>query len=76
MLETDNAVVIHVKNLLLLMTEIFKTQHSLNSAFMTEIFVSKHNQYSLKNEHLIQRLRSRATTFEEKHFFLWGKVVA
>ena len=52
-LETDNAVMIHVKNLQLLMTEIFKTQHCLNPAFVKEILVSKNNQYFLRNEHPI-----------------------
>ena len=41
LLEEDNAVTIHVRNLQLLMTEIFKTQHSLNPIFMKELFVSK-----------------------------------
>ena len=57
MLETDNAVMIHVKNLQLLMTEIFKTQYSLNPAFMKEILVSKNNQYSLRSEHSIRCIR-------------------
>ena len=40
MLEKDNAVTIHVKNLQLLMSEVFKTQHNLNPTFMKEVFVS------------------------------------
>ena len=72
-LETDNAVTIHVKNLQLLMTEIFKTQHSFNPAFMKEIFVSKNNQYSLRNEHPIKRLRPGTTTFGEKAFLFLGE---
>ena len=76
MLETDKAVIIHVKNLPLLITEIFKIQHSFNPAFMKEIFVSKNNQCSLRNKHPIKRLRPRTNTFGEKHFFSWRKVVA
>ena len=40
LLEKDNAVTIHVRNIQLLMTEIFETQHSLNPTFVKEIFVS------------------------------------
>ena len=72
MLEIDNAVMIQVKNLQLLVTEIFNTQHSLNPAFMKEIIVSKNNQYSLRNEHFIKRLRPRTTTFGEKSISLLG----
>ena len=40
MLEKDNAVTLSVEKLQLLMTEVFKTQHSLNPTFMKEVFVS------------------------------------
>ena len=73
MLEKNNAVVIHEKNLQLLMTEIFKNQHSLSPAFMTEIFVSKNNQYSLRNEHPIKRLRPRTITFGGKVYLVLGE---
>ena len=75
MLGKDNAVTIHVRNLQLLMTEIFKTQHSLNPTFMKEIFVSKNNLYNLRNEHSIKRLKPQTTTFGEKSTsFLGGKL--
>ena len=57
LLEKDNAVTLHVRNLQLLITEIFKTQHSLNPTFMKEIFVSNSNQYALRNEHPIKLVR-------------------
>ena len=63
LLEKDNAVTIHVRNIQLLMTE---TQHSLNPTFMKEIFISKNDQYDLRNEHPIKLLRPRTTTFGEK----------
>ena len=66
LLEKDNAVTIHVRNIQLLMTEIFKTQHSLNPTFMKEIFIPKNNQYALRNEQPIKLLRPRTTTFGEK----------
>ena len=42
MLVRDNAVPIHIRNLQLLMTEIYKTKWELNPSFMKEIFVEKH----------------------------------
>ena len=75
LLEKDNAVTIHVRNIQLLMTEIFKTQHSLNPTFMKEIFIPKNNQYALRNEQPIKLLRPRTTTFGEKSIsFLGGKL--
>ena len=74
-LEKDNAVTIHIKNLQLLMTEIFKTQHRLNPTFMKGIFISQNNQYALRNEHSIKLPRPRTTTFGEKSIsFLGGKL--
>ena len=73
--EKENAVTIHVKKLQLLMTEIFKTSHSLNTTFMKEIFVSKNNHYDLRKEHLIKLPRPRTTNFGEKSIsFLGGKL--
>ena len=75
LLEKDNAVTIHVRNIQLLMTEIFKTQHSLNPKFMSEIFIPKNNQYALRNEQPIKLLRPRTTTIGEKSIsFLGGKL--
>ena len=75
LLEKDNTVTIHVRNIQLLMTEIFKTQHSLNPIFMKEIFIPKNNQYALRNEPPIKLLRPRTTTFGEKSIsFLGGKL--
>ena len=62
LLEKGNAVTIHDKNLQPLMTEIFKTQHSLSPTFMKEIFVSKNNYYDLRNEHPIKLSRLPTTT--------------
>ena len=56
MLEKDLAVMIHIKNLQFLMTEVFKAQHSLNPTFMKEIFVSKNSKSALRNEHPISFL--------------------
>ena len=68
LLEKDNSVTIHFRNIQLLMTEIFKTQHSLNPTFMKEIFIPK-------NEQPIKLLRPRTTTFGQKSIsFLGGKL--
>ena len=71
--EKDNAVTIHVRNIQLLMTEIFKIQHSLNPTFMKEIFFPKNNQYALRNEHLIKLLRPQTTIFGEKSISFLGR---
>ena len=47
----DNAVPIHIRNLQLLMTEIYKTKWELNPSFMKEIFVEKHSPYGLRGCH-------------------------
>ena len=49
MLVRDNAVPIHIGNLQLLMTEIYKTKWELNPSFMKEIFVEKHSPYGLRS---------------------------
>ena len=48
MLLRDNAVQIHIRNLQLLMTEIYKTKWELNPSFMKEIFVEKHSPMGLE----------------------------
>ena len=49
MLLRDNAVPIHIRNLQLLVTEIYKTKWELNPSFMKEIFVEKHSPYGLRS---------------------------
>ena len=44
LLEKDNVVKIHIKNLQLLMTEIYKTHNNLNPTFMEDIFIAKSPQ--------------------------------
>ena len=51
MLLRDNAVPIHIRNLQLLMTEIYKAKWELNPSFMKEIFVEKHSPYGLRGCH-------------------------
>ena len=74
LLEKDNAVKIHTKNLQLLMTEIYKTHNSLNPTFMEDIFIAKIPQYSLRNGSQMQLPKVRTTTFGiETISYLGGK---
>ena len=60
MLLRDNAVPIHIRNLQLLMTEVYKTKWELNPSFMKEIFVEKRSPYGLRSCHdlLLPKVRS------------------
>ena len=60
LLERDKSVTIHTKNLQTLMTEIFKTQNSINPLFMNEIFRERENMYNLRNnnEFVIPRIKT------------------
>ena len=66
MSEKDNAVTIHVRNLQLLQTETFKTQHSLNLRFVKELFVSKNNRHALRTDHPFKLVRP-------PNYHFWGK---
>ena len=52
LLEKDNSVTIHQRNIQLLLLEIYKTLNGLNPSFMTEIFFQKHSIYSSRKQHL------------------------
>ena len=51
MLLRDNSVPIHIRNLQLLMIEVYKTKWELNPSFMKEIFVEKRSPYGLRSCH-------------------------
>ena len=63
LLEKDNAVKIHTKNLQLLMIEIYKTHNNLNPTFMKDIVIAKSPQYNLRNGSQIYLPKVRTTTF-------------
>ena len=63
MLLRDNAVPIHIRNLQLLMTEIYKTKWELNPSFMKEIFVEKHSPYGLRGCHNLLLPQARTTCY-------------
>ena len=52
---------IHIRNLQLLMTEIYKTKWELNPSFMKEIFVEKHSPYGIRSCDNLQLPQARTT---------------
>ena len=63
MLLRDIAVPIHIRNLQLLMTEIYKTKWELNTRFMKEIFVEKHSPYGFRGCHNLLLPQARTTCY-------------
>ena len=70
MLLRDNAVPIHIRNLQLLMTEVYKTKWELNPSFMKEIFVEKRSPYGLRGCHdlLLPQMRTTCNGLETISF--------
>ena len=62
-LEQSNSVPIHVRNLQLLMTEIFRTKSHLNPPFMKDIFQERNMNYNLRNGNDAQVPKVRTTSF-------------
>ena len=76
MLLGDNSVPVHIRNLQLLMTEVYKKIWELNPSFMTEIFVEKHSPYGLRSCHnlLLPQVRTKCCGLEMTWFIgsrLW-----
>ena len=63
LLEQSKSVPIHVRNLQLLMTEIYKTKCGLNPPFMKEIFMQRNIGYSLRHGDDAQLPKVRTTSF-------------
>ena len=63
LLEQTNSVPIHIRNLQLLMTEIFKTKFDLNPTFMKEIFMQRNIDYNLRHGNDAQLPKVRTTSF-------------
>ena len=70
MLLRDNAVPILIRNLQLLMTEVYKTKWELNPSFMKEIFVEKRSPYGLRGCHdlLLPQVRTTCNGLETISF--------
>ena len=50
LLEKDNSVTIHVRNLRILATELYKTKGNLAPSIMHEIFEQRNIQYNLRSQ--------------------------
>ena len=53
LLNLNNAVSVHQRNLQYLMTEIYKTKNGLNPSFMREIFKPRDLRYNLRNKNTL-----------------------
>ena len=75
LLQKDNALKIHTKNLQILMTKIYKTHNNLNPALTEDIFIAKRPKYSLRNGCKMHLPKVRTTTFGiETISYLGGKL--
>ena len=63
LLENDNSVSIHQKNLQLLMVEIYKTRNHLNPSFMMDIFEEKPMPYQLRSSSNLNLPKVRTTCY-------------
>ena len=57
LLEKDNSVTIHHRNITILATEIYKFLQGLSPPLMNEIFVERNNNYSLRGNNVLTRRR-------------------
>jgi len=60
LLEKDSSTTIHVKNLKVMLTELFKTKNYQNSDFMREVYPLRNNSYNLRynNEFLQPKVKA------------------
>ena len=63
LLEQRNLASIHVKNLQLLITEIYKTKSSLSPPFMKDIFAERNTGYNLRHGNDSQLPKVHTTTY-------------
>ena len=67
----------HQHKLQLLMTEIYKTKHSLNPTLMRDVFDERNNQPNLRNENHLRLPVAKTTTYgletiEYRGYLLWS----
>ena len=55
LLERDNSVTIHERNILVLLTEIFKVKSEAAPEIMTEIFKFKYDSYDFRKNNCLER---------------------
>ena len=71
LLEQRNLVSIHVKNLQLLMTEIYKTKSGLSPPFMKDIFTERNTGYNLRHGNDSQIPKVHTTTYGIETIISW-----
>ena len=63
LLEKDNSVTIHHRNIKILATETYKFLQGLSPPLMNEIFVERNNNYSLRGNNLLTRRRVNSVRY-------------
>ena len=63
LLEQTKSVPIHVRNMQLLMTEMYKTKSDLNPPFMKDIYMERNISYNLRHGNDAQLPKVRTTSF-------------
>ena len=72
LLEQTKSVPIHVRNLQLLMTEMYKTKFDLNPTFMKDIFIERNISYNLRRGNDARIPKVRTTSFGIKSIAYLG----
>ena len=63
MLEKDNSVTIHHRNIKILATETYKFLQEFSPPLMNEVFVERNNNYSLRGNDLLTRRRVNSVIY-------------
>ena len=64
MLEQNNSVTIHQRNLQILVTEIFKTKNGLNLVIIEDVFKFKNLMYNFRNTETLNRSNVTSVKYE------------
>ena len=75
LLTIDASFCIHIINLQVLMTEIYKTINNLNPAFMSTIFKEKKTSYQLRNNNLLKIPKPSSTKFGYRSISFRGAIM-
>ena len=78
LLEKDNSVTIHQRNIQALTLEVYKTLNDLNPDFMKEIFYLKQHDYPTRNQQIVypnpRTVSYGLETFGYKASQIWSKI--
>ena len=75
LLDKDNSVTIHEKNIQRLATEIYKTKNNLNPSFMKEIFCSTTPPYCLRNTNTFQNSNPKTVYYGKETIVFRGPTI-